>query len=161
VLFAGRREGGKGSPLAAVAAAAGLGLDVVSIGKGGWPAPVAEQVVDLGFVSDEERNNAFAAATAYIQPSRMESFSRTTMEAWLAGTPVITVAESEVVAWHCQRSGGGLTYSDSSELADDLRLLAVPERAAEMAAAGRRYVIENYTWPAVLDRMEASLRAVW
>jgi hypothetical protein len=28
-----------------------------------------------------------------------------------------------------------------------------------MAAAGRRYVIENYTWPTVLDRMEASLSA--
>jgi glycosyltransferase involved in cell wall biosynthesis len=159
VLFAGRREEGKGSPLAAIAVADSLGLDVVSIGKGSWPAPVADRVVDLGFVSDEERNNAFAAATAYIQPSRMESFSRTTMESWLAGTPVIAVADSAVVAWHCQRSGGGLTYSGSSGLADGLRLLATPERGSEMGAAGRRYVIENYTWPPVLDHMEASLRA--
>ena len=33
--------------------------------------------------------------------------------------------------------------------------------ATEMAAAGRRYVVENYTWPTVLDRMEASLQAAF
>ena len=157
VLFAGRREDGKGSPVDAIAAATALGLDVVSIGKGEWPPEMADKVVDLGFVSDEERNDAFAAATAYIQPSRMESFSRTTMEAWLAGTPVITLAASDVVAWHCRRSGGGLTYANRSELAGALQ--EVSARAEELGAAGRRYVIDNYTWPTVLDRMEASLRA--
>jgi glycosyltransferase involved in cell wall biosynthesis len=118
------------------------------------------RVIDLGFVSDHERDSAFAAATAYIQPSRMESFSRTVMEAWLAGTPVIAFDQSEVVAWHCRRSGGGVTFSDRAGLAECLRLIASrPELGSEMAAAGRRYVIENYTWPTVLDRMEASLRA--
>ena len=33
----------------------------------------------------EERDDAFAAADAYIQPSANESFSRTIMEAWLGG----------------------------------------------------------------------------
>ncbi len=48
------------------------------------------------------------------------------------------------------------------ELAEQLRLVAEkPEMAEELAIAGRRYVIENYTWPAVLDRMEASLRAAF
>ena len=71
----------------------------------------------------------------------MESFSRTIMEAWLAGTPVIGLAESEVVAWHCGRSGGGLMFSDAKELASQLRFVASkPEAATEMAAAGRRYV---------------------
>jgi glycosyltransferase involved in cell wall biosynthesis len=90
----------------------------------------------------------------------MESFSRTIMEAWLAGTPVVALADSEVVAWHCRRSGGGLTFSDATELAEQLGVIvSQPEVACEMAAAGRRYVLENYTWPTVLDRMEASLRA--
>ncbi len=121
---------------------------------------LADRVVDLGFVTDEERDNAFAAATAYVQTSRVESFSRTIMEAWLAGTPVMAWDRSEVVAWHCRRSGGGLMFGDVAELAEQLRLVAEkPEVAAELAAAGRRYVIENYTWASVLDRMEASLRA--
>lgn len=170
VLYAGRREEGKGIGLLLEAFGkavrdGGLDIDLVTIGKGelahpGTAKPTAGRVIDLGFVSDEERNNAFAAATAYVQPSRMESFSRTIMEAWLAGTPVIGLEQSEVVAWHCRRSGGGLTFSDAAELASQLRLVASkPDVVTEMAAAGRRYVLDNYTWPTVLDRMEASLRA--
>ncbi len=171
VLFAGRNEEGKGHAwlLEAFAAAVtdrGLDLDLVTIGKGdpgahrGAPKSVADRVIDLGFVSDEERNNAFAAASAYVQPSRVESFSRTVMESWLAGTPVIASTKSNVVAWHCWRSGGGLMFSTDAEFAEHLDLVArKPEQADEVAAAGRRYVIDNYTWPNVLDRMEASLAA--
>jgi glycosyltransferase involved in cell wall biosynthesis len=172
VLYAGRREEGKNTAwmLDAFAAAVGEGvdLDLVVLGKGhvvgaasdGRGEGGAGRVVDLGYLPDDERDSAFAAATAYVQPSRMESFSRTVMEAWLAGTPVIAFDQSEVVAWHCRRSGGGVTFSDGAGFADCLRLVASrPDLVAEMAAAGRRYVIENYTWPTVLDRMEASLRA--
>ena len=127
-----------------------------------YPRGSEGRVIDLGFVGDEERNNAFAAATAYVQPSRMESFSRTIMEAWLAGTPVIASERSDVVTWHCRRSGGGLLFSDGAELAERLNLVArKPDLASELAEAGRRYVIENYTWETVLDRMEASLRSAF
>jgi glycosyltransferase involved in cell wall biosynthesis len=173
VLYAGRREEGKNTAwmlesFAAAVGEGGLDLDLVVLGKGqmagtavaGGSGQGAGRVVDLGFLPDHERDSAFAAATAYVQPSRMESFSRTVMEAWLAGTPVIAFDQSEVVAWHCRRSGGGVTFSDRAGFAECLRLFASqPDLAAEMAAAGRRYVIENYTWSTVLDRMEASLRA--
>ena len=173
VLYAGRREEGKNTAwmlesFAAAVSEGDLDLDLVVLGKGqvagaavpGGRGEGAGRVVDLGFLPDHERDSAFAAATAYVQPSRMESFSRTVMEAWLAGTPVIAFDQSEVVAWHCRRSGGGVTFADRAGFAECLRLVASrPDRAAEMAAAGRRYVIENYTWPTVLDRMEASLGA--
>jgi glycosyltransferase involved in cell wall biosynthesis len=185
VLYAGRREEGKNTAwmlesFAAAVREGDLDLDLVILGKGqveGPPPGVAGtggragagagrvvagagRVVDLGFVPDHERDSALAAAIAYVQPSRMESFSRTVMEAWLAHTPVIAFDQSDVVAWHCRRSGGGVTFSDGVGFAECLRLVASrPDLVAEMAAAGRRYVIENYTWPAVLDRMEASLRA--
>ncbi len=173
VLYAGRREEGKGSAwlfeaFTAAVAEGGLDLDLVCIGKGepggrhDLPRGSESRVIDLGFVSDEERNNAFAAATAYVQPSRVESFSRTIMEAWLAGTPVIAPERSDVVTWHCRRSGGGLLFSDGAELAQRLHLVArKPDLASELAEAGRRYVIENYTWETVLDRMEASLRTTF
>jgi hypothetical protein len=80
------------------------------------------------------------------------------MEAWLAATPVIANAEGEVIAWHCERSGGGLTYANGAEFLECLRFIAAaPDAAAVLAAAGRSYVLANYTWPRVLDRMEASL----
>jgi glycosyltransferase involved in cell wall biosynthesis len=173
VLYAGRREEGKGTAwlfeaFMTAVTEAGLDLDLVCIGKGepggrhGWPKGSEGRVIDLGFLSDAERDNAFAAATACVQASRMESFSRTIMEAWLAGTPVIASDKSDVVAWHCRRSGGGLIFSDGAELAEQLHLVArKPDLASELAEAGRRYVIENYTWDTVLDRMETSLGAVF
>ena len=115
-------------------------------------------VLDLGYVSDQERSDAMAAATVYVQPSPMESFSRTIMEAWLAGTPVIANAESDVVAWHCERSEAGLLYRDEYEFGQALLFVAeAPKAAAAIAAPGRDYVLESYTWPSVLDRMEESL----
>jgi len=167
LLYAGRREAGKGlSWLLRALAASGADIDLVVIGKGepgsfvDVPPALAGRVFDLGFVEDSERDDAFAAALAYVQPSRVESFSRTVMESWLAGTPVLGLASNEVVAWHCRRSGGGLLFSDPASLASAVaRLQGDGGLAGELGRAGRRYVVENYTWPVVLDRMEASLLA--
>jgi glycosyltransferase involved in cell wall biosynthesis len=166
VLYAGRREPEKGwdALLAGFELAVetyGLPMDLVSIGAGEpmIPASIAPRVRDLGFVTEADRNNAFAAAEAYLQPSANESFSRTVMEAWLAGTPVIASGKGAVVRWHCERSRGGLVYDDDLELAQCLLLVAeVPEAAREVAANGRAYVLEHYPWARVLDRMEDALR---
>jgi glycosyltransferase involved in cell wall biosynthesis len=168
LLFAGRREPAKGWDrlLAHFTDAVrhhGLDVDLVTIGVGDTEEPddIASRVIDLGVVDDGERDAAMAAALAYVQPSRLESFSLTTMEAWLAGTPVLTVEDSAVVSWHCHRSGGGLTYLDGASLAAMTRRLAEdPQGRSALAAAGRRYVLDNYTWSRVLDRMEADLGEV-
>jgi glycosyltransferase involved in cell wall biosynthesis len=165
VLYAGRREAGKGwdDLLAGFAKAVkrlGIDLDLVSVGVGEASAPpdVAHRVIDLGYLPPGEIDDAFAAAAAYLQPSRNESFSRTIMEAWLAGTPVIASAASDVVAWHCQRSGAGLVYQNHDELAQCLALVAEsPRSLAGLAARGREYVLTHYTWDSVLDRMEKAL----
>ncbi|HEY9475000.1 MAG TPA: glycosyltransferase family 4 protein, partial [Mycobacteriales bacterium] len=166
LLYAGRREGAKGwdQMLAAFAAASrrsSLPFSLVTMGAGpvNPPAEIADRVIDVGFLPDDERDNAFAAADGYLQPSRYEAFSRTIMEAWLAGTPVVGNAGSEVVAWHCQRSGAGLLYDDEYEFEQCLRFLAeAPRVAQDLAGSGREYVLAHYTWDIVLDRVEAALR---
>lgn len=164
LLYAGRREEGKGWPVLteafAAAVARGADLDLVTMGVGevDAPAAVVDRVHDVGFLDDDEAADAFAAAAAYVQPSRNESFSRTIMEAWLAGTPVLANAESAVVAWHCQRSGAGITWTGPDELSAAIEAVAAsPGALAALAAPGRDYVMEHYTWPTVLDHMEASL----
>jgi glycosyltransferase involved in cell wall biosynthesis len=160
-LYAGRREQGKGwSDLLAYFAAALVGgsmpFDLVSVGVGVPKIPVGlrDRVIDLGYLSPEEMPSAFAAAEALMQPSTNESFSRTIMEAWLARTPVIASARGEVVTWHCERSGGGLTYIDSAEFTQCLRFLAeAPKAAATLAEKGHDYVVANYSWNVVLDAM--------
>jgi glycosyltransferase involved in cell wall biosynthesis len=165
LLFAGRRERGKGWDwlLAAFHFAIrqyDLPFDLVTIGvsPAGTPPDRSGRVHDLGFLEESEVADAFAAAAAYVQPSTNESFSRTIMEAWLAGTPVLAAAGSDVLRWHCGRSGGGLTFADEFELAQCLSFLAAaPADAARLAKAGREYVLAHYTWDVVLDAMEAGL----
>jgi hypothetical protein len=138
-----------------------LPFDLVTVGVGPADSPtdLSGRVHNLGFLDEAEVANAFAAAAAYVQPSTNESFSRTIMESWLAGTPVLAAAGSEVLRWHCDRSGGGLTFADEFELAQCLSFLAAaPEEAARLAKAGREYVLANYRWELVLDAMETSLQ---
>jgi glycosyltransferase involved in cell wall biosynthesis len=165
VLYAGRRESGKGWQrlLAGFSSAVvhhDLPFDLVTVGVGAAEVPreLSDRVVDLGFLEAEELPSAFAAASALLQPSENESFSRTVMEAWLARTPVVATATGAVVAWHCERSGGGLVYRDEVELGECLAFLAeAPESAAVLAERGRDYVLANYTWDRVLDEMEGFL----
>jgi glycosyltransferase involved in cell wall biosynthesis len=168
ILFAGRREPGKGwdsllRAFARVVATGNGAVDLVTTGVGDPEIPhgLEDRVRDLGYLEPDELANAFAAAEALVQPSANESFSRTLMEAWLAGTPVIATAAGEVVTWHCERSGGGITYADDFEFAQCVRFVVeAPKAAAELALRGREYVLDNYTWDKVLDEMERSLAAL-
>jgi glycosyltransferase involved in cell wall biosynthesis len=163
IVYAGRREGAKGweeflEAFARIVNRRHLPLRLVTMGVGqvNPPADVAEHVVDLGFVPDQDRDAAVAGAEAFIQTSRYEAFSRTVMEAWLAGTLVIANRGSDVVTWHCERSGAGLVYSDVDELEECLAFVVeAPESARDLGSRGRSYVLENYQWPDVLDRVEA------
>ncbi|HUY06486.1 MAG TPA: glycosyltransferase family 4 protein [Acidimicrobiales bacterium] len=165
VLYAGRREDGKGwrqllGSFSSALVGSDLPFDLVTVGVGAPNVPegIQERVIDLGFLDEWELPSAFAAAEAMIQPSVNESFSRTMMESWLAGTPVIANAAGEVITWHCERSGGGLSYNDDLELAQCLRFIAeAPKAASALAERGREYVLANYTWEIVLDNMEDSL----
>lgn len=164
LLYAGRREEGKGWPVLleafAAAVARGADLDLVTMGVGEVVAPpgLEARVHDLGFLDDAEAPSAFAAAAAYVQPSRNESFSRTVMEAWLAGTPVLANGESAVVRWHCERSGAGVVWDGVDELAAAIEAVATaPDALAALAEPGRDYVLAHYAWPRVLDAMEQSL----
>ena len=92
ILYLGRRENDKGWPwLVDVFARTKTRVKLVSAGAGHADVPprLRGRVIDVGYLSNEQRNNALAAALAYVQPSLMESYSRTSMESWLAGRPVL------------------------------------------------------------------------
>ncbi|MGH9056312.1 MAG: glycosyltransferase family 4 protein, partial [Acidimicrobiales bacterium] len=166
ILFAGRREWGKGWPqllddLSFTSTVLAEAPPLVTCGVGDvGRVPPGVRVRDLGMISDEDRTAAQAAAAAYIQPSAMESFSRTVLEAMQLGTPVIANDASAVVRSHLERSGAGVTYRNRYELAECLRLLhSDPDLVADIGAAGPGYVGEHFGWDAVLDRAEASIEA--
>ena len=130
----------------------------IGVSPADTPADLSGRVHDLGFLEEADVANAFAAAAAYVQPSTNESFSRTIMESWLAGTPVLAAAGSDVLRWHCERSGGGLTFADEFELAQCLSFLAAAPAEAGAPREGRTRVrAGQLPLGVVLDAMEASL----
>ena len=164
VIYLGRREADKGWPwLMEVFSRTKTGVKLVTAGAGDAdvPARLRGRVIDVGRLSVEQRNNALAAALAYVQPSLMESYSRTLMEGWLAGVPVLVRKGSAVVEWHCSRSGGGFVFATPREMSKHLECLqSDPKAKREMGQKGRAYVLENYQWPHVLDLIEADLASL-
>ncbi len=165
LLYAGRREGGKNTPLLVeyfrtFRRRTGRPLKLLLLGTGevDLRAGRDEDVLDLGFVPRQEKIDAMAASLAFCQPSVNESFSIVIMETWLAGRPVLVNGRCAVTRDHVERSNGGLWFDDYLTFEECLcRFLDHPEEGAMMAGLGGDYVRRNYSWEAVLDRFEEAL----
>lgn len=166
MLYIGRRESGKNTPLLLdywrryVAAGQHKGMKLVLIGKGDIPTEVPE-LVDLGFVSPEDKQDALAAATLLCQPSTNESFSLVMMESWLAQRPVLVHGHCAVTHEHCVAAGGGLYFTSYLEFAATVDYLRNhPEIAAKMGASGRQYVLNHFQWSRIVERFLTVIEAV-
>jgi glycosyltransferase involved in cell wall biosynthesis len=169
VYYGGRREWGKGWDALVDGFSRYLrgrrgrsALRLVTSGVGAIERPVGTEahIIDVGLLTDRQRDDAMAGAEAYLQPSAMESFSRTVLEAMLASTPVIANRASDVVSWHLDNSGAGLTYDGEAELVQCLDFVTdEPVAAAALAVDGPAYVTGRYRLEQVLDRMTATLDA--
>lgn len=165
VLYVGRLEEGKNVPLLyeymRKYGEKRNGIRLVIAGDGPARPPSGRVFVYLGFVSEKEKASLYASALALCQPSLRESFSLTIMESWLAGRPVLVHEDCRVTRGHVQRSKGGLWFRTYEEFAEALDwLLEHPHLAARMGENGKRYVLANYTWEAVLNRFEKAI-AQW
>ena len=131
-----------------------LRLVLAGPGQVDIPPGMGDRILDLGFLVEQDKQDAYAAATLFCLPSRLESFSLVLMEAWLQGTAGLVNGEGAVAVYHCQRSNGGLYYSGYEEFAACLDyLLQRPALRRRMGAAGRAYVQEHCTWPATAERV--------
>ena len=162
VVYAGRLEEGKRVDVLVeyavrYAAERRPAPKLVLIGDGRYQPPPSTRgvVVRVGFVPPEERRAAYAGAIALVSASRLESLSLVVLEAFLERTPAVVAVGSAVMREHCERSGGGFVFGSYERYRDALdRLLAAPDLRREMGAAGRAYVREHYSWPAVRERLE-------
>lgn len=88
-----------------------------------------EGVRYLGRISEQDKHDALAGALAVVAPSRYESLSLLTLEAFAQGTPVLANGRSEVLAGQIERSGAGRTYMDAGSFAQGVREIG-EQRAA-------------------------------
>ncbi len=120
-------------------------LQLVLIGKANMALPPHTDIIHLGFLPDEDKYDAIAAAELVVLPSLYESLSMITLEAWATGKAVLVNEQCEVVKHLSKQSNGGLYYHTYDEFAATLRLLLESAALRErMGAQGRRFVAANY-----------------
>ncbi len=73
------------------------GLDLVLVGKPIIPMPTHPRIHHLGFLPDEDKFDALAAADLLIMPSYFESLSMVALEAWALGRPVLANGRCDVL----------------------------------------------------------------
>ncbi|HSF19910.1 MAG TPA: glycosyltransferase [Vicinamibacteria bacterium] len=135
-------------------------LQLILIGKLGMKLPGDSSIRYIGFVDEGDKLSAMAGSEAVVQPSRMESLSIVTLEAFSVSTPVVVNGASRVLVDHCRKGNAGLYYNDFEEFEAILNLLASDRSLARaMGRNGQRYVKESYGWHKLLPRYELAFRA--
>lgn len=132
---------------------AGEPLKLALMGRAHMELPVHEQIVPLGFVSEEDKFDALQAATAVVLPSIYESLSIFVLEAWHVGTPVLVNGRSAVLRRQVQESNGGLYYTSYQEFEATLDiLLRRPDLRREMGRQGGRFVATRYEGKQIINQ---------
>jgi glycosyltransferase involved in cell wall biosynthesis len=123
---------------------------LVLIGTPVIEIPPHPSIRHLGYVSDEDKFDAIAAADALIMPSPYESLSMVALEAWALGRPVLANAQCDVLVGQCLRSNAGLYYQNEMEFSAALdRLLCDAQTADALGRNGRAFYERHYAWPVI------------
>ncbi|MCX6016936.1 MAG: glycosyltransferase family 4 protein [Chloroflexi bacterium] len=114
------------------------------------------KVVLPGVLRGREKHDMLAAASVFAMPSRVDSFGIAYLEAWAHGLPVIGADAGGVpdVITH-EQDGYILPFGDAQNLAEHIQmLLANPELAATLGNAGKRKMLDQYTWESIFTKVE-------
>jgi glycogen synthase len=119
-------------------------------------------LLDLGYLNEEEKRDAFAACDIFVLPSRYDSFGIVYLEAWRCGKPVIGAkvgAIPEVIEE--DRDGLLVEFGDVEQLTSKmLYLLNHPDLCKEMGENGRRKVAERFNWEKNIEIVENVFKKV-
>lgn len=110
-----------------------------------------------GYVTDDDLVDRFAGALGIAYVPFDEDYGYVTLQAFLAGKPVITTTDAGgVLEWVEDGVTGFVVEPTPEAVADAIdRLAADPEAAAVMGEKGRARA-EGLAWPAVVDRLLAA-----
>ena len=129
------------------------GMHLVLIGTAHVPIPKHPRIHHLGFVDDQDKYDAMAAAEVLIMPSYLESLSMVALEAWAMGKPVLANAKCDVLQGQCLRSNAGLFYANYPEFAETLRAIdTTPSLQAALGKNGRTFFERHYSWPVIVKK---------
>ena len=164
VIYVGRIDANKGCPelfefFLRYVRQHGSTLSLVLIGTPLIEIPAHPRIRHLGFVSDEDKFDAMAAADLLIMPSYYESLSMVALEAWAMGRPVLANGHCEVLKGQCLRSNAGLYYESYEEFVEALRSIVNNRLLADaLGRNGREFYRRHYAWPVIEGKYLDMLR---
>ncbi len=110
----------------------------------------------LGFVSDEDLVEHFAHALAVVYAPYDEDYGYVTLQAFRAGKPVITAADSGgVLEWVEDGVTGFVTDGSPAGIAAAIDRLADDRALAEKMGQAGRERVADLAWGPVVDRLTA------
>lgn len=125
-------------------------LKLVLIGKSVMPIPNHPDIISFGFVDEQTKFNAMAAARVLIMPSPYESLSMVLLESWFCKRPVLVNGKCQVLVGQCKRSNGGLWYENYDEFEACLSYLLKSEKNSFfLGESGNRFTLNNYDWKVI------------
>lgn len=135
-------------------------LKLVLVGREIIEVPKADDIISLGFVSEEDKFNAIAASKFLVLPSKYESLSIVVLEAMKLRRPVLVTAGCDVLVGHCKRSNAALYYNGYYEFEGCVDyFLSHEEECGKLGENGEAYVDNNFSWPSIVDRFDKLLNA--
>lgn len=129
---------------------AGTNLSLVLIGQPLLTIPRHPHIRHVGFIDDQDKFDAIAAAEVLLMPSRFESLSMVMLEAWALGRPALVNGTCDVLKGQCLRSNAGLYYEGVAEFVESLCALEQNHwLTVALGRNGRRYFRTHYDWPVI------------
>ncbi|MBQ9982712.1 MAG: glycosyltransferase family 4 protein [Oscillospiraceae bacterium] len=136
-------------------------LKLVLMGKPVCDIPESDDIINLGFVSEEDKFNGIAAAECLVLPSKFESLSISVLEAMSLGVPVLVNGICDVLKGHCVKSNGGLYYKNYFEFEGCLNFMMNNDKKMEiMRANALEYINENYRWDNIMKKFSDIINMV-
>lgn len=130
-------------------------IHLVMIGGGELCVPdkYKEKIHDLGYVSEQDKYDAYFASSALCQPSERESFSIVIMEEWVAKKPVIVNRNCNVTSYFVEETKGGFCFDDYLSFAKAVNdILYDKKKTKKMGKLGNKYVVNNFSKDTVVQR---------
>ena len=129
-------------------------LKLVLLGKAVMPIPENQDIIHLGFVSDEMKLSVMKNSIALILFSEFESLSMVVLESMMMERPVLVNGRCAVLKEHCTRSNAGLYFENYYEFESELDYLRNNHSEYEtMCRNGAQYVKDNYRWDDIVDKI--------
>lgn len=136
-------------------------IKLILLGKPVIPIPEREDIVSLGFVSEQDKFDGISAAKAMIMPSEFESLSFIVLESMMVGTPILVNGRCTVLKGHCMKSNGGLYYTNYLEFEGLLNyILDHPDEMKGLCKNAKEYAERHYSWDAIAKNASALIESI-